>query len=574
MYLKSLSIKNDDVVIREIFFHQGLNLIVDETEKEKLQDSGNNVGKTTVLKLIDFCFGSAGRNIYQDTEFREKKNSQIERFLKGNNIIISLVLTNDLATKEEDDICIRRNFLTGKEKILEINGTSYNNQDFKNKLQSLIFKTKVEKPTFRQMIAKNIRYEKNSLENALKVLHTTTTFEEYEALFLFWLGINTDTLSKKQKLRIEMNTEDNIYKRLNKEKTISQIKQALSVYKNEIAELMAKRNNFQFNEDYETQLKELNSIKSRMNTNATKVGSLNLRKEIILEAKNDLQKEIVDIDTNVLEEIYKTAEKFNQNLHIKFSELLAFHNEMLNEKIRFICAELPEIEKEIDIINRSLANDAKKEKELSSILFKSGAIEELNEIDRNLNDLHEKKGRFEEKERLLTDTEKRLQEIKQQLAEIDQEISLKDSLMENQITEFNRNFTKISEKLYNEKFILSKEKADRGYDLKISSIEGNLGSGKKKGQIVAFDIAYIQFCDDNNIPCLHFVLLDQLELMHDNQLISIADIVECSYLQLIIPVLKDKLPPDMDTEKYQILKLSQENKLFRIKDSDQNILEK
>jgi hypothetical protein len=62
--------------------------------------------------------------------------------------------------------------------------------------------------------------------------------------------------------------------------------------------------------------------------------------------------------------------------------------------------------------------------------------------------------------------------------------------------------------------------------------------------------------------------------MHDNQLISIADIVECSYLQLIIPVLKDKLPPDMDTEKYQILKLSQENKLFRIKDSDQNILEK
>ena len=55
MFLKSLDIKNGDVLIREISFHKGINLIVDETKPENKTESGNSVGKTTVLRLIDFC---------------------------------------------------------------------------------------------------------------------------------------------------------------------------------------------------------------------------------------------------------------------------------------------------------------------------------------------------------------------------------------------------------------------------------------------------------------------------------------------------------------------------------------
>ena len=49
MFLKELNIYNDEKVIREIPFHKGINLIVDETKSENKTESGNSVGKTTVF---------------------------------------------------------------------------------------------------------------------------------------------------------------------------------------------------------------------------------------------------------------------------------------------------------------------------------------------------------------------------------------------------------------------------------------------------------------------------------------------------------------------------------------------
>ncbi|HHF9672476.1 TPA: DUF2326 domain-containing protein [Escherichia coli] len=61
---------------------------------------------------------------------------------------------------------------------------------------------------------------------------------------------------------------------------------------------------------------------------------------------------------------------------------------------------------------------------------------------------------------------------------------------------------------------------------KFSSFNTNFSSGKKQGEIVCFDIAYILFADEENIPCFHFLLNDKKELMHGNQLVRIANLVE------------------------------------------------
>jgi len=62
MFLKSLQISNTRGVIRNIPFHSGLNLIVDETPIDGGEATGNNVGKTTVLVLIDFCLGASAKD--------------------------------------------------------------------------------------------------------------------------------------------------------------------------------------------------------------------------------------------------------------------------------------------------------------------------------------------------------------------------------------------------------------------------------------------------------------------------------------------------------------------------------
>ncbi|TGE21594.1 DUF2326 domain-containing protein [Hymenobacter aquaticus] len=563
MFLKTLKIENDAKVVREILFHKGLNLIIDETPTDALQQSGNNVGKTTVLKLIDFCLGGDGKNIYNDSEFKEKSNVEIETYLKENNIMITLVLKQDLAKHDSQEITVKKNFLKRSEKIQEINGDIYSDKDFLEKLKALIFHSGSEKPTFRQIIAKNIRYEKSRLDNTVKVLHVTTKSEEYEALYLFWLGIDTNTANKKQKLQHQKTTEEAILKKLRKETSHSQIIQALSVINRDIDELNTLKTNFSINEDYQNDLNTLNALKSDINRLSTELGRLNLRREIILEAKDEIEKEYADINIKQLQELYKTANAFIPKMQATFEDMLEFHNKMLNEKVKYISSEIPKLEQDIVTANELLQSHVNDERNISQKLIKLGAIEELENIIQSLNRKYEQKGKYEEQLRQWNESTEKLEEIEKSLTNINNGIASFEIDLEKSIIEFNKFFSKVSEKLYGEQFILSQNKTERAYELKIGSV-GGLGTGKKKGQIAAFDIAYIQFCDEHEIPCAHFILHDQIENIHDNQLTLIADVVSKSNIQFIVPVLRDKLPPDLNPEDYKVLSLSQGDKLFGI----------
>lgn len=95
MLLSSLLIKkgNGDV-IRNIPFHQGLNLIMDSSSPEETNVGGNGVGKTTVLKVVSFCLGGDGKKIYTD-ETTGKKNKAVFNFLVENDVSFILTITSD-----------------------------------------------------------------------------------------------------------------------------------------------------------------------------------------------------------------------------------------------------------------------------------------------------------------------------------------------------------------------------------------------------------------------------------------------------------------------------------------------
>ena len=77
-------------------------------------------------------------------------------------------------------------------------------------------------------------------------------------------------------------------------------------------------------------------------------------------------------------------------------------------------------------------------------------------------------------------------------------------------------------------------------------------------------MAYILFADKEHIPCLHFGLYDKKELLHSNQLLRTARFVESNQnLQFVASILSDKLPEELKNDRYVVVKLSQQNKLFR-----------
>ena len=96
MYLKKLTIETPEKLIRDMEFHSGLNLIIDDTKDISTKTTGNNVGKTTVLKLIDFCLGADSKIIYTDTENKKATYDVVKKFLIDEEVIITLILVEDI----------------------------------------------------------------------------------------------------------------------------------------------------------------------------------------------------------------------------------------------------------------------------------------------------------------------------------------------------------------------------------------------------------------------------------------------------------------------------------------------
>jgi uncharacterized protein YydD (DUF2326 family) len=566
MFLKRLQIFNGAKLINEVVFHKGINLIVDETPEDPTKKStGNNVGKTTVLRLVDYCFGSDGKNIYQDTEFKNQPNTTVENFLKENDIIISIELISDINNQSSEKFQIRRNFLQRAKKIQEINGKNIaNNTDFDKQLKELIFKSIVDKPTFRQIISKNIRDEKNKMTNIVKVLSSFATDEVYEALYLFWLGIDTENLDEKQRLSETKKREENFQKRLRKEGELSLILQQLTFINGKISELNDRKKLFAINENYSNDIDSLNQIKLKLNAASTLISRLEVRRDLILESKNDLEQEFSNIDASQIKLLYQQAKSLIPEIQTSFEDTLKFHNDLIREKLKYITKELPDLEDKINKTRTELRELQKEEKVFSQIIEKSGFTEELEIIIVDLNKLHEKKGSLEEQKRLWESSTDKLRTIENELNNINIGIVSKDDVIQNRITLFNKYFSELSNRLYGEYYLLSSQKKDKGYDLIVTNLEGNPSTGKKKGQIAAFDFAYIEFADSLDINCLHFVMHDQIENIHDNQLNTIIDVANNINGQYIVPILRDKIPSNIDISDYEVISLSQTNKLFRI----------
>lgn len=567
MFLKTLTISSESKVIREIEFHSGLNLIVDESDA---QITGNSVGKTTVLKLIDFCLGANPKNIYIDPETKRQEYKLVKDFLINQKVLITLVLTQDLNNPKAEEIVIERNFLSRKSIIRKINGESYTEDEFEIQLGKLIFPNNLsEKPTFRQIISHNIRHKDQSINNTLKTLDGFTTDAEYETIYLFLFGCDFTKGNSKQEILAKLKQEDTYKGRLEKNQTKTAYETTLALINNDIEELNKRKSTFNLNEDFEADLDKLNHLKYEINKVSSTIGRLNIRKNLIKETEQELNDSVSKIDIKQLELIYQQATSQITGIQKTFDNLVNYHNQMIVEKAKFITKELPSLENSIAEKNESLKKLLLEEKKLASDISKSESFEELELLIIEMNEKFRKKGEYENVIQQLEEVENNMKDYNKQLTEIDDELFSDDfeQVVKTQLNKFNKYFAAISNNLYGEQYalkydIVTNRKNQRLY--KFNAFNTNLSSGKKQGEISCFDIAYTLFADEENIPCLHFLLNDKKELMHDNQLVKIADFVNKNNIQFVASILKDKLPEELNDEKYFIVKLSQSDKLFRV----------
>lgn len=570
MFIKRLIISSPTEVIRDIEFSSGLNLIIDDTPMTDSKSTGNNVGKTTVLKLIDFCLGAKANIIYTDTENKKEVYDVVKDFLIDKEIKITLILTENFNDPEAKQLEIQRNFLSHKKAVRKINGKTVLDKEFENELEQCIMPGKeAEKPTFRQIISHNIRYKDENINNTLKTLDKFTTDIEYESLYLYLLGCTFNEGAKKQTLIAQINQEETFRERLEKKQTKTTYEIALALVDDEIEALNEKKSSFNLNETLEQDLDLLNSTKYKINQISSQISKLEIRKNLIEESVVELEQSISHIDLQQLKLLYNEVTANISGIHKTFENLVAYHNNMVIEKVKYISQDLPEISQKIKAFREELARFLKEEKELTKKVAKGDSFEELEKIIFELNEKYRVKGEYESIISQLNEVEENINELNNKIVSIDNYLFSGDfeTLLKEQVKKFNKYFSSISQELYGEKYALTFKKMTnkKGQQFyKFNAFNANMSSGKKQGEILCFDLAYLLFADEEQLPCLHFLLNDKKELMHDNQLIKVAEFVQSQNIQLVISILKDKLPTAVLDKAHIAVELSQKNKLFKI----------
>ena len=590
MFIKQLIIQSNMKIIRNIKFHAGLNLIVDETINimdVNDKQSGNSVGKTTVLKLIDFCLGADAGVVYTDPENKKNIDRKTKDFLIENEVLISLVLTENLHDYNASEYIIQRNFLSRKAKICAINDVQYkdgektgekgsNESEFDLKLKEIMFPNLANPfPTFRQLIAHNIRYKDIRISNTTKYLDSYTKPFEYETLFLYLFGCPTDNSEAKLKLQESIKQEKSFIRKLLNNQDENSYQYAMKLLDNDIQKLEKQRGNLNINPEHMKEIEQLDENRVSQNAMSTLLSTYRVKLDIVKNSIYEIEKSKTEINEDDLRRLYNEASSYVGSLPTKFEELVSYHNSILEDRRDFLSKEKTNIFESIEQLEFNLENLMSLEKEFVEKIKKSGTLEDFELISNKLNMKFQEKGQYENILKQIFDSNETMKKYEKEVEELEQ--SLFSEVFENkvakQVEKFNVYFSEYFKELYgdDENWLLKHEirktsNNQKYYDFSTYSM--NTSSGKKQGEILAFDLAYIAFANEGKIPQANFLLNDKKELMYNQQIIDIFNIIDTSKVQVVFPILKEKIPRVFDNDNYIILRLSDGDKLFRIEDKE------
>ena len=571
MFLKELIISSGTEIIREITFKKGLNLVMDTPITASETQSGNSVGKTTLFRAIDFCFGADVKDFYQDDEFKTD-NEYIKKFLKDNEVNFCLVLKNIWSENAVETIFERKIGNNSSAEIFSINGQNIKDlKTYKAQIEKILFGIENSKPSLRQLSGKFIRKTTYAKTHVLKWLPTNTgKSEEYEIMHLFLLGFpNLGLLQKKLKLQTELREVVNQLKTLKQIITLTAAEQALIITNKEISKLENSIKTYNVGLLGGQSIEDLGKVRVEISELSSDISEITMKQRFTRQTVRELEKSAFNTDPDELKSIYEQATSEVSNIHKKFEEMVIFHQKMITNKLDFVKQSLESLNVELAPKEVALAELMEKQERILQMIGDAGLFDDLNRLYQAQNKLFEEKGKLEERILLIKKYSKQQQEITEKLTIINKEVNDSlDNFKSINLTTFNKYFSEYSQKFYGEQFLLSDGDTAVPYVVfKIDGIAGNSSPGKKKGLIAAFDLAYISFINDLPIDFPHFVCHDSYEDVHKNQLKTYFNIANQLNGQVITAILRDKVNGVMDEsflEANKILEIGEEDKFFKI----------
>lgn len=574
MYLKELIIRSGDLEVRKVHFKKGLNLIVGRIDEN---GSSNNLGKTTLIRSLNFCLGGKLKEFYEDEESKVT-NKTVKDFITVNQLVFTLHLCKDFYQENLEDFTISRHITYDPSKknpikvVNKINDNIYSNdKKYNHELKVKLFHSDIEKPSFRQLIPKFVRRSDLEISNILKYLYKGTSDGQYELIHFFLFGFNLPKILEDKSL-IEKKRIDSEKKYKSLRSIIPEgLEQKLSLLRNELEIKSNQRDMFKIDEKYDVDSSYLTTLQEKINNLTNIIQNLSLDNNILEDRLITIENNSFKEDTKTIGYMYEEAKLLNILVHSKFEQTVNFHNSMIDNERTYLKERINRINQEVDLAQKSYREVTHKYNIILEKLGKMGSLRQYTELNSEIEKLSIVISSIETQLNQLEDAVLEKNKYELELKSISEKLENNiDNFKRKNIEIFNNYFSQYSNIIYGELWYVtfSSNEENTSFKFNINSVTQNVGSGKKQMLVAAFDTAYMAYIQDYRIdlPFPRFATQDKVEIIAIEDLKKIKNIVELSNGQLILPIIEDKYCSfdDAEIEDTVILELSSEDKFFNI----------
>lgn len=558
MYINDLIIKKtipNTEIIRKISFKKGLNFIVDNSKTSN--EKGNNVGKTTVLKIIDLCFAAQNRkSLWFDTD-TNSTNNQLKEYLHDGKIYAEL----NISTSSSNHTLRVELFEKGKRYI---DGEKLSYSNYKLKLNEITFQNSQTKPTIRQLIGKFIRIGQSAESgNILKYLNQNVSYAEYRNVYnyLFNLTDSQDSsiaLELEQNISKEQNDLNNLI-RLHNFSNIDDLNERIKIVNKSASSYQEKLNYLLENKFTQESFQKRDKVEELLLKIDTKIDRLSFEKAKVSKIISDISSKStnLEIDNSLLKDLFNETQNEFGKLNKKFNDLINFNEAITKNKLDYYNEKLTNIESDFIKFSTYRSQIIEQNKEIFEIIDKNKFMD-FEDFHAKLIEQNQLLGELQKVKNIYNNL---LISITSNKKELDTLINKKKQ--HDNLSKFNNYFTPLSDATLNQRLYLTK---DNDFPLKLSNVEDGLGTGNKKTITLLIDISYVSFIKEVKLDFPKFFIHDILETVDQSSFKTIVETINSNGSQFITAVLKEKIKDyDFINQENDIrLELAINDKLFKI----------
>lgn len=374
----------------------------------------HSVGKTTLFKLIDYCFIKKSKPKFLEASIFENFTFYLELELTANSYItirrkikkrskIAVKLHSskaDLTTLEDGEFDI----IDGYDKVLAF---------FTEKINFSINDKKIAK--YRNYLSYFLR-EKDDFSDAFKLnKYKQGTDVEWKTIVASMVGLDDKIVRRKYNIEKEIeNLESEITSLENNSKyslsDIEVVKETILVLETELTEKETLYENFDF------YLKEHHINKELVNETEEVIANLNKERYSLDKKQKLIEKSLVkeqEIDLTKVQKLFNEVNIHLSDMLIKsYRDVMEFNDKITKDREQYLQAEHQRISKRLSDIDDILLKENNKRKELLSVLTDTDTFRKFKNIEQEIVTIKTNMSLIEEKYRKLREYKCKLRRVK------------------------------------------------------------------------------------------------------------------------------------------------------------------